>query len=267
MSVLTSRPLYLLGGAVTALFLAAAVIVAARAAGTSVLLGAVAGVQVLLAVGWLITTDPPSPRAVVSVAAGTAAVADAVAVLADRPTLSPLAGVLGLSVLPTIVVQLARGVARARVTEAMASTLGLTAAVVSVAALLVLRRQHGGQEVVTAAAVAGGIGLMTARFVDFVLPVPHLGRGVMHGGLGLVIGSMTGTAAGAFFATVPSLTPQRSALFAGAVALVAVLADLAAAYAITSVPERPRYSFVAGPLMALVAVAPIAYLLDQLMVD
>ncbi len=214
----------------------------------------------------MMATDPPSPRAVAAVAIGTAAASDFLAAFATRPSLASLSGVLGLSVLATIVVQLARGVARARVTEAMAATLGLTVAVVSVAAILVLRRQYGGLEVVTAAAIAGGVGLMTARFVDFVLPVPHLAPGVAHGGLGIVIGSMTGTAAGAFFASVPSLSAQAGAFFAWAVALVAVLADLAAAYAIASAPTRPRYSFVAGPLMALVAVAPIAYVLASLLV-
>lgn len=257
--------MHLLGGAVTVLFLAAAVTAAARA-GTSALVVAAAGVQALLILGWLIATAPPSPRAVASVAIGTAAVADVLSVVSSRPSVAPLAGVLGLAVLATVVVQLARGVARARVTEAMGSTLGLTVAVASVAAILVLRRQHGGLEVVTAAAIAGGVGLMTARFVDFVLPVPHLAAGVAHGGLGIVIGSMTGTAACAFFASVPSLTPQASAFFAWAVALVAVLADLAAAYAMASAPTQPRYSFVAGPLMALVATVPIAYVLASLLV-
>jgi hypothetical protein len=256
---------HLLGAAVTVLFLASAGTAAARA-GTGALLIFVAGVQIVLITGWLVATDPPSPRAVVTIALGTAAGADALAAFATPPALTPIAGVLGLAVLATVVVQLARGVARARVTEAMASTLSLAVAATSVAAILVLRRQHGGQEAVTAAAIAGGVAQMTARFVDFVLPVPHVAPGVPHGGLGIIIGSMTGTAAGAFFAAVPSLTAHGSAFFAWAVALVAVLADLAAAYAIASAPTRPRYSFVAGPLMALVATAPVAYLLSLLLV-
>jgi hypothetical protein len=256
----------LLGSAITVLLVAGGVTAAAWA-GTIPLLATVAGVQVVLVAGWLIATEPPGPGAVAAVALGTSAAADGLAAVATPPSLAPLAGVVGLSVLATIVLQLARGVARARVTEAMAAGLGLAVAVASVAAILVLRRQHGGQEVVTAAAIAGGVALLTARFVDFVLPVPHLAPGVRHGGLGIVIGSMAGTAAGAFFGNVPSLTPHATAFFAWAVALVAVLADLAAAYALSSTPRRPPYSFVAGPLMALVAIAPVAYLLALLMVN
>lgn len=269
MSVLTSRPAHLLVATVPVLVAAGAVTGAARA-GPIGLLAVVAGIQVALIAGWLMATAPPSPRAVAAVAIGTAVAADAVAAALKPASLTALAGVLGLSVLATVVVQLARGVARARVTEAMGSTLGLSTAVASVAAIVFLRRLHGGLEAVTAVAVAGGVGLLTARLVDFVAPVPHLATGVPHGGLGLGLGAITGTAAGALFAAVPSATPYGSALFSGGVAVVAVLADLAAAFAAapagSSGADRPRLSIAAGPLIALVATVPVGYLLALLLV-
>ncbi len=265
MSVLTARPVYLLCAAVTVLLLAGGVTAGARA-GTPVLLAVVGVVQLLLILGWQLMTNPPSPRAVAAVALGTAGAADVLAGYARSASLAPVAGVLGLAVLAAVVLQLARGVARVRVTEALGSTLSITVAVASVTAILVLRRQHGGLEAVTAAAIAGGVALMTARLVDSVLPVPRVAPGVPHGGLGIVFGCMSGTAAGAFFAAVPSLTPHGSALFAWAITIVAVLADLAAGYASASVARRPRWSFAAGPFAALVATAPVAYLLALLMV-
>jgi len=78
---------------------------------------------------------------------------------------------------------------------------------------------------------------------------------------------MAGTAATVFYAsTATSLTPQTGALLGWAVALVAVLADLAASYAALVAPSRPPYSFAAGPLVALTAAAPVAYLLQLLVV-
>jgi hypothetical protein len=121
--------------------------------------------------------------------------------------------------------------------------------------------------VVTAAALATAVAVLTARTVDRALPVPHVAAGVDRGGLGIILGSMTGTAAATIYAsTVTPLTPQAGALLGWAVALVAVLADLAASYALLAAPARPAYSFAAGPLVALTAAAPVAYLLGLLMV-
>ncbi len=236
--------------------------------GTVALLIVVAMMQAVLLAGWLAVAQPPSPRGVVAIGASAAVAADLLAAFGSQASLTPLAWVLGLAVLATIVVQLARGVARARVTEAMAASLGAALAAVSVATLLVLLRQDAGAQVVTAAALAAAVAVLTARGVDRVLPVPHVAVGVERGGLGIILGSMTGTAATAFYAaSTTSLTPRTGALLGWAVALVAVLADLAASYALIAAPSRPVYSFAAGPLVALTAAAPVAYLLGLLVVS
>lgn len=257
-------PLWQVAGAVVVLAVAVG---AAAQTSTLALLIVVALMQLVLLVGWLAIADPPSPRGVVAIGLGTAAAADAIAGFGTSASLDPLAAVLALAVLATIVVQLARGVARARVTEAMSASLGVAVGAVSVATLLVLLRQSGGTEAVTAAALAASVAVFTARCVDKVLPVPHVAAGVDRGGLGIILGSMAGTAATAFYAsTVTSLNPQTGALLGWAVALVAVLADLAASYAVLAAPSRPAYSFAAGPLVALTAAAPVAYLLKLLVV-
>ncbi len=268
MTVLPTRRAsgHLAGVAGTVVVFASAVVGSARL-GSTALLVVVAAVQLLLFVGWFVVTAPPGPRGVAAVAGATAIAADAVAAFGPRPTLAPLAGILALSVAATMMVQLARGVARARVTEAMAATLVLGLAATSLASLLILARMHGGRAAVIAMALAAGAALITDRCVDLVLPVPHVAPGVDRGGLGVVLGSMVGTAVSAYYAaSVTVLTPRTGALLGWAVALVAVLSDLGASYALVSAPRRPAYSFVSGPLIALTAAAPIAYLLGLLVI-
>lgn len=258
-------PLWRVAGATVLL---AAAVVGAAQEGTVALLVVVALMQVVLLVGWLAIANPPSPRGVIAVGIGAAIASDAFAAFAEPASLRPLAAVLAFSVVATVVLQLARGVARARVTEAMAATLGVAVGAMSVATLLVLFRQHAGTQAVTAAALAAAVAVLTARCVDKVLPVPHVAAGVDRGGLGIILGSMAGTAATAYYATtVVTLTPQTGALLGWAVALVAVLADLAASCALLAAPgPRPWYSFATGPFMALTAAAPVAYLLGVLVV-
>lgn len=257
-------PLWRIAGAIVVLGVAVA---GAAQLGTVALLIVVVLMQAVLLIGWRAVADPPSPRGVIATAVATAAAADILAAFRAPASLTPLAVVIAFAVLVTIMVQLARGVARARVTEAMAASLGAALGAVSVATLLVLLRREGGPEAVTAVALAAGIAVLTARSADRVLPVPHVAPGVERGGLGIILGSMTGTAATVFYAsTVTSLTPRTGALLGWAVALVAVLADLAASYALIAAPARPAYSFAVGPLLALTAAAPVAYLLSLVMV-
>lgn len=257
-------PLWQVAGAVVVLALAVG---AAAQTSTVALLIVVALMQALLLIGWLAIADPPSPRAVIAIGVGTAIAADALATYGTSASLDPLAAVLAFAVLAAILLQLARGVARARVTEAMSASLGVAVGAVSVATLLVLLRQTGGMEAVTAAALAASVAVFVARCVDKVLPVPHVAAGVERGGLGIILGSMAGTAATAFYAsTVTSLTPQTGALLGWAVALVSVLADLGASYAVLATRSRQAYFFAAGPLVALTAAAPVAYLLKLLVV-
>ncbi|MGB9378501.1 MAG: hypothetical protein WCB04_13420 [Mycobacteriales bacterium] len=258
-----STPLWQLAGVVVLLAVAVG---GAAQVGKLALLAVVALMQVALLIGGLAIAEPPSPRGVIAIGLGTAVAADAFAAFGSS-TLSPLAGVLAVSVLASVVVQLSRGVARARMTEAIAACMSVAVGAVSAATLLVLVRQHGGAEQVTAAALAATVAVLTARCVDRVLPVPHVADGLEQGGLGIILGSMAGTAATVFYAsTGTTLTPQSGALLGWAVALVAVLTDLAASYALLAAPSRPPYAFAAGPLAALAAAAPVAYVLGLLVV-
>lgn len=266
MSVTTSRGSAWLLGALASAVLAGAILAGARL-GALPLLIVVAALQALAIAGFL-TTRPPSTRGVAVVALLTAAAADGLAAGLST-SLTPLAGVVGLSVLATVVVQLVRGVARARVTEAMASTLGLGMAVVALATLLVLRRRSGGEAIITVYALAGGVALLTAAGVDRVLPRPRVTAEVDHGWLAVVLGALVGVLVGAASArlSIPALTRPHGALLGGSAALVAVLMSLVAAFAAAeSGPSRPWYAFLAGPLLAFIAAAPLAYLLGQLVV-
>lgn len=234
---------------------------------TVALLVVVALMQVVLLVGGLAVAHPPSPWGGAAIAIATSAAADLFAAFGRPAALSSLAAVVAFAVLATVVVQLSRGVARARVTEAMAACLGVALGAVSAATLLVLLRQHGGREAVTAAVLAAAVAVLTARCVDRVLPVPRVSPGIERGGLGIVLGSMAGAAAAAGYAsTATPATPLTAALVGWSVALVAVLSDLAACYALVTAPARSAYTFAAGPLVALTAAAPVAYLLALMVV-
>jgi len=228
------------------------------------LLAVLVGALQLLALVCLLAARPPSPRGVAAVGVLTGGAADVVATSAH--SLAPLAGVLGLSVLAAIVVQLARGVARARVTEAMAATLGAGVAVVALASLLVLHRQRDGADLVTLTALAAGAGLLTAAAINRFLPVPRLAAGLDRGGLALVVGTVAGAFVGVLgSARLLAMSRPPAALVAGSVALVAVLVDLAAAYAgATAGSSRPSNSFLVGGIAGLCAGAPLTYVLVEL---
>jgi hypothetical protein len=236
-------------------------------------------------------TRPANTRGVVTIGLLVAAAADTVAL--HTRSLDPLAGVVGLSVLATIVVQLTRGVARARVTEAMAASVGLGLGVVAVATLLVLRGQSRGPTICSVAALAAGVAVLVTAVVDRVRARSagtagsdrRWGAWVIGSLAVAVIGALVTGAAAARVAE-PWLTRPHGAALGAAVGLAAALASLAAHVGAAEAWERPAgigaggapdqhaagveapgrsvASLVAGPLAAFVAAAPVAYLLAGL---
>jgi len=238
--------------------------------GLPALLAATAVLQVAVVLAWWWALDPPGPTAVIAVALAVALAGDA-AVGYGRPAgLGLLGAVLALTVPAAFVGQLVRGVARARVTEAYAATVALALLVAGLATLPAAYRQWGGPTGPVAAVLAAGAAVGIARLVDTVAAVPRLSAGLRRGGLGVILGAMAGTAAAAGYgALAPGLDARAGALVGWAAGLVAVLADLAASYAAAdrTVAEvgrgrrARRPGGLLGPLVAVAAAGPVAYVL------
>lgn len=218
--------------------------------------------------GWLRAVAPPSPLGVGVVAGGAGLAADVLAAFGRAADLAPLAAVLALAVIGTLVVQLARGVARTRLTESVSATLTLAVVVVAYATPLALVRQHSGTAAVVCYVAAVGIGVLLARLTDVVLARPRLAEGVDRGGLGIALGVLGGTAAAAGVgALIADVTALDGALLGCVIAFVAVLVDLAGCYGTAAGTCRGRVAAALGPLLGFAAAAPVGYVVATLLLS
>ncbi len=261
------RPGSWLVAAIVSAVLPAAVALAARLGARPLLIAVV--VLQLLAVAAVLATRPPSPRAVAAVAGGALVAADVVAGRAS--SLAPLGGVVGLSVLATVVVQLTRGVARARVTEAMSSTLCVVLGTVALATLLVLERRPDGTAVIAAYGLACAVALVDVACLDRARPAAGARRPLVGATAIVLAGVATAALTGLLAPHHTSLSGLQAGLIGGSVALVAVVMDFGASMAGgVGVPDPPlslqSAAAAAAPLLGLVAAAPVAYLLGILIV-
>lgn len=216
-------PLLLLGGgsAVLALLLSGAGLPSA-----AVLAVAVLALQVVLVLGTLALVDAPAAEGAFLLAVAAAVVSDVAVVLGDGDV-GALAGVVALSFVGALLVQLCRR-ERSRVTEALADTLLVVVLVACAACLPALRGLDGGREVVLAALAAAGAALLAGRLGDRVVPRPALALGAVRGWPGLLLGLGVGTAAAVLVAGSDApLAGVRAALVGLAAAAAVAAADLA----------------------------------------
>jgi hypothetical protein len=230
------------------------------------------GVQLLFVLAWTIALRLPAPNTVAAICVVVAAPADYVAVTAEQAGLAPLGYLAAAGFVVALLGQLARGAGRARVTDAMGSTLLIVVGVVSYAVLIVLTRKPIGTQAVLVCLAAAAVALLVARLTDAVFARPRVAAQVPRGAAGIVLGSMLGTLAAAGLGSVLVLPfdPGRGAILGVVAAAAAVLADLAADYAEagrTLAGDAPTFwlaRHMQGPLGAFALVSPFAYALAVL---
>ncbi|MBK5306401.1 MAG: hypothetical protein JJD92_06915 [Frankiaceae bacterium] len=253
-----------LGGGVICGGLAALAAVSSEALAAGVFV-----VQLILVLAFLALVDAPGSGGGFVVAAGAAAVADAV-VLTSNGRVSGLAGVIAVALSVGLLHQLLRR-GRTRVTESLADTLVAVVLAVSAASLIALRMAGGGRDAVVVCLAAGAGALLAGRLGDQILPRPALAVGANRGWPGLVfalgVGSMAAVAAAGDTGPVAG---TRGALLGLAIAATVSAGDLAvdlgAAELTAGRRDARRVSALmpAGLVLPFAALAPVAYVAGRL---
>lgn len=254
-----------LGGALTALIVAGALVATARLGATPFMI-AIAAAQGLLVLTWVLGTALPG-RLGGLVAGGLAAAgADLVVSRWPHGQLGTLLGVLGLVMPALFVHQLTRGVVRTRVVESLADIAVMVVAVVSLAALVQVRHETGGTLMVSGVVLAAGGALVVGHIVDMVAPMPRFDRDVPRGLLAVIAGVAVGAAAGYLrLRNTVEFTSGRAALLGGAIGGMVSLFAIGAAYVEYALRPGSRIQRISRPvfgaLISLGLVAPVGYLL------
>ncbi|MDR7280437.1 hypothetical protein [Catenuloplanes atrovinosus] len=229
----------------------------------------VLGVQLLFVLAWTMATRPPALPVVATVAVGTALAADAAAVMPTIAGVRPLLWVALGGFLAGVVGQLFRAQDRARVRESLGSTLLIVLGVVALATLIVLTRKPAGTQAIVVCLGAAGVALVVARALDSVFAWPRFEPQVPRGGLGVVLGTMIGTAVAAVIGRYQVGFDPGSAAIVGLVAAgAASLVDLATDYSEAGrqlagdAPTMWIARHMQGPLGGFALAAPAAYLMS-----
>lgn len=252
---------------------AASLLALPRSTGT--LVTAVAVVQLGLCAVWVYGARPEMPIGFLITAVGTAAAANVVALLSEDKSLESLALVAAGGFGLAIVVQLARGRARHRVTMTLGQHVTGVVAVVGLTSVPMLLRFDGGAVLARVAVLSAGIALATAYTTDLVFPKPAVHRDIARGFVGMVCALIAGAVAG--MVLLPKLADaafddlnlgqgMAGALLGGVIAFVAVITDMSVAYEAAGRPRiasRARQLALAGfgPLLGLAVVGPACYLI------
>jgi hypothetical protein len=253
-----------------ALVVGAALTLTARMGSTPLLI-AVAAVQALLAVSWVLGTVMPGRIGGLLIATGAAAAADITASVWPHGRLGALLAVLGLAVPVMFVHQLARGAARVQVVSSLSAVALLVLGEVSLPALLQLRHEFGSAEVggrVVAASVAALAGaLVIGCLVDLLLPAPRFDPAVGRGLLGLIASAGLGGSVGYLMLRDQiEYTDGRSAFVGAALGALAGLLAIAMAFVMHTTPEptaalNRRLRPVLAAVLPIAVIAPVAFLL------
>lgn len=247
--------------------LAVAALVEGLGRGEDGRLAAVAGLQAALVVAWVIATARREWAGALLLAAATAAAADLVFLLPERPAVGGLVGILGIALPAAVLRQMFRRPPREALVASLAGSVVLLCAVCSLAFLLRSPGSTEGAERETVALLAVGAALVAAHLVDLVLPRPQVAYGVPRGLLGLVLAVL---AAGAV--TWLRRRPEElfdalgAVIYGGAIGGLAVLVSLVASYVVVQadrtagVPRRgSRWVLpVIQALLPIAACAPVA---------
>jgi hypothetical protein len=261
--------LHLVGTLVAALVLGGALVAAARAGATTLLVG-VAVVQAVLAAAWILGTVMPGRRGAFVISALASGGADVTTSVWPHGRLGTLLVVLALAVPAMFVHQLMRGAARVRVVSSLSAVALLVLVEVSLAALPQLRHEFGTTEggkvaSTVVAAVAGAV--VIGCLVDLLLPAPRFDPAVGRGLLGLVASAGLGGSLGyLMLKDQPSFTDGRATFAGAALGALAGLLAVATAFILHTVPHPPtvlarRLRPVVSALLPIAIVAPAAFLL------
>lgn len=234
------------------------------------LIAVVAVVQALLVAAWTAAIALPGRVGSIALGVGAAAWADSVAVLADRPSLAPVAGVVGVALLVMFIHQLCRGVVRVRMTASIAGIAVLVVSVAALAALLTVHRRTDGDALAATVVLAGGCSLMIANVVDAIAPIGRFDHDVAAGAVAPALGCVTGGAVALWrLRDVVDVGGRDAVLLGAAVGLVAALLAVGAAFVDATVPPTRDIARRSAVLLLRVTVpiclvAPVGYLLARL---
>lgn len=243
----------------------------AARAGAAQLLVAVAVVQALLAVAWVLGTVIPGRIGGLVIATLAAVAADVATSVWPHGRLGTLLAVLGLAVPVMFVHQLARGAARVQVVSSLSAVGLLVLGEVALPAFLQLRHEFAspdphGRVAATATAAAAGA-LVVGCLVDLMLPAPRFDPAVPRGLLGLIASAGFGGSIGYLILHGAAGFDGGRATFAGAaVGALAGLLAIASAFVLHTTPEPAgalgrRLRPVLSAVLPVAVIAPVAFLL------
>ncbi|HEY8475050.1 MAG TPA: hypothetical protein VIL37_20840 [Natronosporangium sp.] len=225
------------------------------------------GIQALFVLAFTMALRPPGIRVAAAAGIATAVAADVMTIMPREATVLPLGYIAAAGFLVGVAGQLVQREGRIRITETLGATLVIVVGVIAYATLIVLTRVVPGTQAITVGLTAAGVALMVARLIDTVAPIPRLSPHVPRGSLGVVLGAMLGTAAGAYLGSLTrGFEPDTGALVGVVTAVSAVLADLSVGYAEAGrrLAGEPPTMWIArhlqGPLAGFGLAAPLLYL-------
>lgn len=235
--------------AVVALLLGLAAAAGAVALGVALLV-----LQVLLAVGVLVSARAPALPGTAALVALVAAAADAAVLRAGR--VDVLVGATALSFVAVLLLQLARW-ERDRVAEALADALLAVCLAVGAACLAALHAARGPEPLLLVLAVTGAA-VLAGRVADGATRGPRVAAAPTRTWAGAGVALAAGALVAAVAAVVADLPPGRSALVGLAVAAAAAVGDLAVAAcaaALRGVPGAARRTAALRPVAVLLPYA------------
>jgi hypothetical protein len=254
---------------VAAVIVGVGLVLTARTGATPLLI-AVAVVQALLAVSWVLGTVMPGRIGGLVIAALAAGGADVAVSVWPHGRLGTLLAVLGLALPALFVHQLARGAVRVHVVSSLSAVALLVLTEVSLPAFLQLRHEFGAGDLggrVAAAALAAVAGaLVIGCLVDLLLPAPRFDPAVPRGLLGLIASAGLGGSLGYLMLRHQAeFSEGRSTFVGAALGALAGLLAVAAAFVLHTTPEPPGRNRRLRPLLSAIVpiavVAPVAFLL------
>lgn len=217
----------------------------------------VAGLQVVLVVGWVVTAALESPPASVGLGVAAALGADLALLLPARPQLGSLLAVLGVGFVAVIVQQMLRR-RRDELVASLSGALLLICAMCGAAALLLLGRTATDRAVAVTAVLAVGGALVVGHLVDVVLPRPRVTPEVPCGLLAVVLAVVAGALVAVLRHGADTLTDGLSSVIFGTVlGCVAALISLAGSYIVadTLTTDRPPPHWALPLVQALLPIA------------
>lgn len=243
-------------------------VAAAAAGGRAALICAVVVVQAMLAAGWLRAAAIPGAAGAAVVVVVAAAAADGYAARDSAEPLAPVAGVVAVAFLATLLLQLAqRG--RTRVTESLAVTMTGVLLVVLAAHLVAVLGGAGESAAAVLVALAAGAAVLAGRLVDEVAPRQRPAGEVRRGWPGLLAGLVAAAAAGMLAGGNGALGAGSGVVIGIAVGVAATLAEVGVEQMATGLSADRRRSAVLllGAVLPLVVAAPVGYAVTRLLVE